>query len=80
MTTRQHIRQWFEFGVSHAHTHMIVVCDTFSWEDYPVYVETDQIAQLVYEQYSQNMQKVMEIYDLHDDMESQLKEKKAWSI
>ena len=38
MTTKHEIAQWFDRGVSEGATHMIVVCDTFDHEDYPVYV------------------------------------------
>jgi len=37
-TTQAMIREWFQDGKSQNYTHMIVVCDTFSYEDYPDYV------------------------------------------
>lgn len=81
MTTKEDIRGWFERGVEEGATHMIVVCDTFDHEDYPVYVRPDQISQVVYEEYEgKNMQRVMEVYDLSDDMESQLSERRSWSV
>jgi hypothetical protein len=80
-TTKDDIRGWFEAGVEQGATHMLVVCDTFSYEDYPVYVRPDQIMQVVYEEHDgPNMQRVMEVYDLRDDMESQLKERRAFSV
>lgn len=79
-SNKQQIREWIERGVAHGCTHMLVVCDTFSHEDYPVYVTPDQICQIVYEDYNgQNMQAVVEIYDLQDDIEAQLQESRAWS-
>lgn len=78
-TSRETIRGWIERGIAHGCTHMLVVCDTFTYEDYPVYVTPDQICQIVYEDYAgQNMQKVMEIYDLTDDVEAQLAKRRAW--
>ena len=62
-------------------THMLVVCDTFDYEDYPVYVTSDQVMQEVFEEYQgQNMQKVMEIYNLCMDLEPQINATRAWSI
>jgi hypothetical protein len=37
--SRNDIKRWFERGVEQKATHMIVVCDTFDHEDYPVYVK-----------------------------------------
>lgn len=39
MTTQDDIREWFLAGTELAATHLIVVCDTFDHEDYPVYVK-----------------------------------------
>jgi hypothetical protein len=81
MTTQEDIREWFREGILRNCSHMIVVCDSFDYEDYPVYVEREQICQTVYEKYcNQPMQRVMEIYDLDEDMEPQIKEKRAWSV
>ena len=38
-TTRERIREWIERGQEEGATHVIVVCDTFDWEDYPVMVK-----------------------------------------
>lgn len=80
-TTKDDIREWLERGLnSEGVTHMLVVCDTFEYEDYPVYITEDQIPQEVYEEYQgQNMQKVMEIYDLRGDLEQQLNATRSWS-
>jgi hypothetical protein len=45
-TTIEELRQWFLEGVELGASHMIVVCDTYDHEDYPVYVKqvpTEQI-------------------------------------
>lgn len=60
---------------------MLVVCDTFEYDEFPVYVRPDEISQLVYERYEgQNMQRVLEIYDLKADIEAQIALNRAWSI
>lgn len=60
MTTREDIARWIENAPKQA-THMIVVCDTFDYEDYPVYVMPEENVK-EREQYFNmaNMQKVME--------------------
>ena len=32
------IKEWFDTGQKLGATHMIVVCDTYDWDDFPVYV------------------------------------------
>lgn len=78
--TREDIRGWLNYAKSKNATHMIVVCDTFEWEDYPVEVYPDQIVADVVKKYSDNMQKVMEVYNMSLDLESQLSETRAYHL
>lgn len=73
-TSVQEIKRWFERGVEDNATHMIVVCDTFDWEDFPVYVSENEDFYSVYNKYTggQNMARIMEVYDLHMNKEEQL--------
>lgn len=71
------IRGWFRIGVSKGCTHMIVMCDTFDYDDYPVYVERGQDAREEADKRKGNMQKVMECYNLSMDMEAQIAEHRA---
>lgn len=66
------IRRWFEAGVEQGATHMIVVCDTFDYEDFPVYVAPDQNVQEILRRRGDNMERVMEVYNLAMDKETQL--------
>lgn len=79
-TSRQEISEWFERGVSAGATHMIVVCDTFDHEDYPVYVGPDEDLRKEYDKYNgKNMQRVMEVYVLDPSRkEAQLSEHYAF--
>jgi hypothetical protein len=64
-TSLSEIKTWFESGVNLGCTHMIVVCDTFDYEDYPVYVHSDENArEEVSKRDGKEMQKVMEVYNL----------------
>lgn len=78
-TTREDIRTWFKEGVTKGATHMVVACDTFDYEDYPVFVmPADDVVEKVKEFNGPNMQKVMEVYDLSMDMGTQLNERRAF--
>lgn len=79
-TTQEQIRSWFLTGKREHATHMIVVCDTFDHEDYPVYVKQNEDVHEVHKKYDRgtNMQRVMEVYALHLDMEAQLNEVRAF--
>jgi hypothetical protein len=70
-TTVDELKTWFDEGVKQKATHMIVVCDTFDYEDYPVYVTSKQDVHKVAKEHSENMQKVMEVYDLRKNKDEQ---------
>lgn len=73
VTTRQDITEWFNRGKTEGAAYMIVACDTFDWEDYPVYVKpTDDLLARVKEYDGPNMQKIMEVYDLSRDIGDQI--------
>ena len=50
-TTAEDIGRWFDEGVEEGATHMIVVCDTYDYEDYPVFVKKGQDVRKVYQGY-----------------------------
>lgn len=85
------ISGWFDEAVKRGATHMVVMCDTFSYDDYPVYVMpgTD-VTEFVHGRKGvpgkedivgkdgNNMQSLMEVYAMHLDKDMQLnKEKRA---
>ena len=61
-------------------THVIIVFDTFSYEDYPVNVMPNEDVKQKSKEYSENMQRVMEIYNLDMDIELQLDQGRAYNI
>lgn len=79
MTTKAEIEDWFERGLKQCATHMIIVCDTFDHEDYPVFVmsASDCLAKV---QNPGEMQRVMEVYDLAAPKASQLNEARAMHL
>ncbi len=78
-TSKEEIRRWFLEGKKKGATHMIVVCDTFDYEDFPVFVMPNENVRQKYEEYDKkDMQKVMEVYSLAQSMENQLNEHRAF--
>lgn len=79
MTTKEDIEMWLEDAPKNT-THMIVVCDTFDWSDYPVYVKESEDVHAVVSKYDgPNMQKVMEVYNLKIDLKRQLKQYRSFN-
>lgn len=78
--TRYNIERWFEMGKKNGATHMIVVCDTFDNSDYPVYVAIDADVHAVEEEHAdRSMAKIVEVYSLSMDMETQLNQDRAFN-
>ena len=85
--TYEDVHEWLLRGQQNGATHVIVACDTFDMEDYPVYVQSDQQVQAEIEKVQgHEMQKVMEVYNLALPLEAQLSEwdwlrgKRAWNL
>ena len=79
-TCRNDIFEWFDKGVLKNYDYMIVVCDTFDWGDYPVFVSSQNLQNEYNHFNGKNMQKVMEIYDLKKDKLNQLYQRRCFSI
>jgi len=63
--TRTDIKDWLEQGLKDGATHVIIVCDTFDHDDYPVYVQPGEDVREKAEEYrNKDMQKVVEVYSL----------------
>lgn len=77
--TKADISSWFDRGLASGATHMVVVCDTYDWEDYPVYCYSEKEARKNSNDYS-NMKKPMECYKLSDPKEEQLNERRCWRL
>ena len=59
------VQGWIEEGKEKGATHIISVCDTFDWDDYPVYVYPhDDVDQKVSEYRGKSKQRVNEVIDL----------------
>jgi hypothetical protein len=71
-TTIEDLKEWYERGKAEKATHMLVVCDTFDYEDYPVYIlEGDDAGVELTKRHGHNMAKVMEVYNLSKPFDKQ---------
>lgn len=79
--TPEDISKWFDHGVKMKDTHLIVVCDTYDNEDYPVYVTSKEDVHERVKHYSgPNMQKVMEVYSLVKDKQTQMLQRRSFNF
>jgi len=59
---------------------MIVVCDEYDWDDYPVYVSAEQDVREVEAEYrAKPMQRVMEVYKLSMSLDEQMAQHRAFN-
>jgi hypothetical protein len=77
-TDKATIRRWVTAAKDKGYRWVIIACDTFDYDDYPVEIE-DNLEKFwqEYKKYNKNMQRVMEVYDLVWDIEYQLNENLA---
>ena len=81
-TSIEDISRWLEEAKENKSTHMVVVCDTYDWEDYPVFVQKGKDINKVIKAYNgPNMAKVMEVYSMEKDIKKQLSNPgKNWEL
>ncbi len=78
--TKEIIREWMRRGKKENATHLIVVCDTYDYDDYPVFVKSGEDPKSIESQISgKNMQRVMEVYNLNMDIDSQLNSHRSFN-
>jgi hypothetical protein len=67
-----YIQSCFNRAKAQGASHMIMVCDTFDYEDYPVFVQSDlDVREEVRRMDGKNMQRVMEVYKISLGWEAQ---------
>lgn len=77
--SREDVSRWFDEGVKQGQRWMVVLCDTFDWEDYPSYFRTEDAARKTIKDPG-SMQQVMECYDLRTDKYEQMKQRRAMAL
>jgi hypothetical protein len=79
--SKREIESWFDRAAQNNVKFMIVVCDTWDHEDYPVYAKDAEEARTKYAQFNdKNMQRVMEVYDLSLPKDEQMAEYRAMHL
>ncbi len=80
--TKEEIRKIVMHGNTGEYSHVIICCDTFDYEDYPVYIKYGEDIKTIIANYNDynKMSKVMEIYNYNLDLEKQLKETRSYHI
>lgn len=80
-TSRVTIAAWIREAPQKT-AYVIIATDTFSWEDYPVYVPKGKDVKAEVERLSDfdKMSKVMEVYDLSKPVAPQLRATRAWNL
>ena len=72
------IKRWLGQAQEKACTHLMIVCDTYDYSDYPVFITSAMDVTKEYEnRHQKNMQEVMEVFNLSMDIEEQLREHRS---
>lgn len=86
VATRHQIYQWLGEAEVQGATHVIILCDTFTYEDYPVFVLPHEDVRVIAEKCEKidrhgfpifgntKRQKVTDVYSLSRDWDSQFNE------
>jgi hypothetical protein len=79
--SRQDIEGWLKRAKAEKATHVIVVCDTYDYSDYPVYVAAGtDVATEVKRIRAQSMTRIMEVYNLSISITYQMAEHRAFHL
>ena len=77
--SREEIEVWVAKGSEKGATHVIIACDTFDYENYPVFVMPGQnVVEETARIRGKSMQRVNEVYDLARPVRLQLEEERAF--
>lgn len=77
--SREDIERWFNEGVETGARYMLVICDTYDHDDYPVFCKDADHAKSRMKSPGQ-MQRIMECYDLQADKAAQMKQHRAMAL
>ena len=66
--TRQEVDQWIKEARENDFHYIISVCDTYDWDDYPVFCKTfDELHEKYHEYSGKEMQKINEVIRVNHD-------------
>jgi hypothetical protein len=84
--TRNEIKGWLERFKKEEATHVAIVCDTYDWDDFPkdftfsVDTPKAEIERIIRADCSGNMQRLMEVYRLDLDLNTQLNKHRCFEF
>lgn len=65
--TRQDVDRWIDTAKEKKAKYIISVCDTFDWDDYPVYIMPNEDLEERKKEYRGNMQRINEVIEIKED-------------
>ena len=66
--SRKDVNRWIDTAKTKGCKYIISVCDTFDWDDYPVYIKNmDELIMRIDNYDGTNMQEINEIIRINDD-------------
>ncbi len=77
--TRNDIESWFKYGKAEGLEYLIVMCDSYDYDNYPKYCSRNQLQGTI-DAYPKDMQYIEEIYDLNMDMTAQVAQYRCFSL
>lgn len=75
--TREEIEAWLSTGLEKNSTHVIIVVDTWDYEDYPVYVAPQENVHEKVAGYKNSPDRVVEVYNLCLSLDKQLNQRRT---
>ena len=79
--SRKDIESWITEAQRQKASHLLIITDTFDYDNYPVFAHGKKDCQKKIKEYnSKNMQKVEEVYSVRRSIKKQLKENRSWNI
>lgn len=79
--TREEIKGWLELGIVKGVKYVMVFCDTFDYTYYPVYIkDPKEVSDRYNRAASGKGDRLMEVYDLSLDIDTQLQERRAMHL
>lgn len=81
MIDQNELRGMVWYGENKNYSHVIICCDTFSYEYYPHYVKYgEDIHKAIRDIENENMTSLMEVYNYNLEIDKQLKESRAYHV
>jgi hypothetical protein len=66
--SRQDVDRWIATAKEQGAKYILSVCDTFDWDDYPIYCDSlKELQQAINSHNGKNMQRINEVIEIHRD-------------